>query len=42
MRADTWAALGIVVGAVAYLVGRAVRRARAAKATGPGCDRCGH
>jgi hypothetical protein len=42
MRADTWAALGIVLAAVAYLVRRAVRRSRAAKATGPGCDRCAH
>jgi len=42
MRADTWAALGIVLAAVAYLVRRAVVRSRAAKATGPGCDRCGH
>lgn len=42
MRADTWAALGIVLAAVTYLVWRAVRRSRAAKATGPGCDRCGH
>ena len=41
MPADTWAALGIVLAAVVYLVRRAVVRSRAAKAAGPGCDRCG-
>ncbi|MEY2733977.1 MAG: hypothetical protein RL340_1036 [Gemmatimonadota bacterium] len=42
MRADTWLALGVVLAAAAYLVRRAVLRSRAARAAGPGCDRCGH
>ncbi len=42
MRPDTLAALAIVAAAVAFLVRRAVRQARARKAGGPGCDRCAH
>jgi len=42
MRPDTWLALAVVAGAVAYLVQRAVRSSRARRASGPGCDACGH
>ena len=42
MRPDTLLALAIVGGAVAYLVRRALRQARARKASGPGCDNCAH
>lgn len=45
MSADTLVALAIVAGAVAFLVRRAVRQARARKAGGhggAGCDRCAH
>jgi hypothetical protein len=34
--------LAIVGGAVTYLVRRALRQARARKASGPSCDNCGH
>ena len=42
MPTDTIVALSIVAGAVAFLIRRAVRQARARKAQGPGCDNCGH
>jgi hypothetical protein len=42
MSPDTLITLAIVAGAVAYLVRRAVVQARARKASGPGCDNCGH
>jgi hypothetical protein len=42
MPADTLIALAIVAAAVGFLVRRAVRSARAKKASGPGCDNCAH
>jgi hypothetical protein len=42
MPLDTVVALGIVAAAVAFLAWRAVLKARAKKAQGPGCDTCGH
>lgn len=42
MPMDTWIALAIVGGAVAYLLRRALHKARARKASGPGCDNCAH
>jgi len=42
MRADTLLALTIVALAIAFLVRRAVKSARAKKASGPGCDNCAH
>ena len=42
MPLDTVVALGIVAAAVAFLARRAVVKARAKKAQGPGCDNCGH
>lgn len=42
MTTDTIVALTIVAAAVAFLVRRAVRQARARKAQGPGCDNCAH
>lgn len=42
MSGDTIVALAIVAVAVGFLVRRAVLAARARKASGPGCDNCGH
>jgi FeoB-associated Cys-rich membrane protein len=42
MRGDTILALLIVALAAGYLIGRAVRKSRARKAQGPGCDNCAH
>lgn len=42
MPADTLLALAIVAAAVGFLVRRALRAARARKASGPGCDNCPH
>lgn len=42
LPADTWIALGLVLGAAVYLVRRALRSSRARAASGPGCEGCGH
>ena len=42
MAPDTLVALTVVAGAVAYLVRRAVLKARVRKARGPSCDDCAH
>lgn len=42
MPIDTWIALAIVGAAIAYLLRRALLKAKARKASGPGCDSCGH
>lgn len=42
MSGDTIIALAIVAAAVAFLVRRAVLKARARRAAGPGCGNCGH
>ncbi len=42
MPADTLIALAIVATAIGFLVRRALLKARARKAQGPGCDNCGH
>lgn len=42
MRSDTVIVAGIVVAAIAYLLRRAWRQARARKAAGPDCDHCAH
>jgi hypothetical protein len=42
MPTDTIIALAIVAAAIAFLARRALLKARARKAQGPGCDNCGH
>lgn len=42
MPIDTIVALSIVAAAIGFLARRAVVKARARKAQGPGCDNCGH